>query len=129
MIFDTDVLIGVLRDDPNAIRLVDLETDRSISIVSLMELIQGAKSKGEIREIRTLLVDQEFCVVPVDETISYAAVSLLEDHAHSVGLHLTDALIAATAKQRGEVLATANVRHFRAVAGLELKPFRPGARQ
>jgi len=70
MIFDTDVLIGVLRDDPNAIRLVDPETDRSISIVSLMELIQGAKSKGEIREIRTLLVDQEFCVVPIDETIS-----------------------------------------------------------
>ena len=42
-------------------------------------------------------------------------------------MQLTGALIAATALERGEVLATANAKHFRAVTKLELKVLRPAA--
>jgi len=127
MIFDTDVLLWFFDGDVAAAQLVEPETDRAISIVSLMEAMQGAKSKAEAAAIRGFLVRQDFYVIPIHEPVSYAAEALIEEHAHSSGLRLADALIAATAKDRGEVLATANVRHFRALAGLQIKPFRPGA--
>jgi predicted nucleic acid-binding protein len=47
--------------------------------------------------------------------------------APACGLQIPDALIAATALERGEALATANARYFRAVAKLQLKVLRPAA--
>lgn len=44
-----------------------------------------------------------------------------------MAMQVADGLIAATARERGEMLATANTRHFRAIANSELKTFRPGA--
>jgi predicted nucleic acid-binding protein len=40
---------------------------------------------------------------------------------------VVDALIAATALEARVALATANVRHYRAIAGLSLVSFRPGS--
>jgi predicted nucleic acid-binding protein len=48
MLFDTDVLIWVLRGSAKAARLVDETGDRRISVVTLMELLQGARDKHEI---------------------------------------------------------------------------------
>ena len=45
-------------------------------------------------------------------------------HAPGDGLHAADALIAATALEHHEMLFTDNVRHFRAIRGLKIKPFR-----
>ncbi len=126
MIFDSDVLIWFFRGDAGAARLVDSQTSRRLSIVSLMELFQGARSKKEMAELRRFFRDNSFQVIPVDEPISYAAAGLIEDHALSDGLQVADALIAATALEAGDTLATANVRHFRRVRGIQLKQFRPG---
>ncbi|HLH20723.1 MAG TPA: type II toxin-antitoxin system VapC family toxin [Bryobacteraceae bacterium] len=125
MMFDTDVMIWFLRRRPAAVLLVDREPLRRLSIVSLMELLQGAKSKREAAEIRRFLRDNDFDVVAVDESTSHAALAFIEEHAQADGLQIPDALIAATALQTGDVLATANVRHFRRLHGLELKHFRP----
>jgi predicted nucleic acid-binding protein len=38
---------------------------------------------------------------------------------------VADVLIAATALDCGEVVATANVKHFDFIPGLVVKPFRP----
>jgi predicted nucleic acid-binding protein len=57
--------------------------------------------------------------------MSHLAASLMEAHALRSGLQVADALIAATARETGETLATGNVRHFRPIAGLRLKTFRP----
>lgn len=59
--------------------------------------------------------------------MSHLAASLMEAHAVRSGLQLADALIAATARETGETLATGNVRHFRPIPGLLLKAFRPDA--
>lgn len=124
MIFDTDVLIWFFRGDRAAGRLIDLQPLRRVSIVSLMELLQGARSKREASEIRRFFRENSFEVVPIDQAIAYGALALMEEHAQSDGLQVADALIAATVLQLGEALATANVRHFRPLRGIQLKQFR-----
>lgn len=129
MIFDTDVLIWFFRGDLSAARLIDSQMNRQLSTVTLMELIQGAKSRREAAMIRRFLRERDFNVIPIDQAISYLAVALIEEYAQSHGLQVADALIAATSRESGDVLATGNVRHFRGIRGLTLKPFRPNAVQ
>ena len=64
-------------------------------------------------------------VIHPDEGISRRAIRLLELHALRAGLRVVDALIAATAIEARAALATANVRHYRPIAGLALVSFRP----
>ena len=59
MIFDTDVLIWYLRGNIEAAVAIDDAADRAISLVTLMELVQGAKSKREAHQIKGFL--KEFC--------------------------------------------------------------------
>jgi len=127
MIFDTDVLIWFLRGDVAAARLIEAQSDRAISVVSAMELLQGARSRDEIRTIHQFMQQSGIRLVPVTESISHVALSLIEAYALSAGLRVADALIAATARETAVPLATANARHFKSIAGLEVKAFRPQA--
>ncbi len=124
MVFDTDVLIWLFRGNSKAVELIESQADRAVSIISLMELVQGARSRAEIKEIRGFFQANGFRIFPLNESISHLAATLTEEHALKDGLQVADALIAATARETGEVLATGNVRHFRPIAGLELKAFR-----
>ncbi|HEY4360837.1 MAG TPA: type II toxin-antitoxin system VapC family toxin [Bryobacteraceae bacterium] len=130
MIFDSDVLIWFLRREPHAMELIDTTPDLAVPIVAVIEVLQGAKSKVEMRLIRNWFVSSGFRILPLNESIGAAAMELIEEHALSSGLQLADALIAATAIEAGEALVTGNTKHFRAVRKLELKAFRPrrGAR-
>lgn len=65
-----------------------------------------------------------FRVLPVTEAISHLALTLIEEHAVSAGLKLADALIAATARELRLTLVIGNVRHFRRMPLVEVKPFR-----
>ena len=124
MMFDSDVLIWCLRGDPVASRVVNAEAERATSHVSLIELLQGAGSPAQLRIARDFVRKLELRLIPVTEAISYKAVVLIEQHAPADGLQLGDALIAATALEHDETLVTCNVRHFRAIPGLKIKPFR-----
>jgi len=128
VIFDTDVLIWFFRGDRRAAELIESVPEREASIISLMELIQGARSRGEIRVIRHFFRENVVRLIAVNESVIHAVVSLMEEHAMSSGLQVADALIAATAREAGSALTTGNVRHFRVIPGLELKTFRPVAR-
>jgi predicted nucleic acid-binding protein len=125
VIFDTDILIWVFRQDRAATDFVNSEPDRAASIVTLMELLAGVKSKAELMTTRQFFVDLEIRIIPVNEQISYLAANLIEDHRLADGLDVADALIAATARETGETLATANFRHFRGVPNLSVRAFRP----
>lgn len=127
MIFDTDVLIWFLRGDGAAARLIESQSERATSIVSAMELVQGARSRGEIKAIHEFIQQNRIRLIPVNESISHVALSLIEAHVLGDGLRAADALIAATAREAAVPLATGNARHFKAIAGLEVKAFRPGA--
>ena len=63
-------------------------------------------------------------IIPISESASHLAATLMEELSLRAGLQVADALIAATARERSEVLLTGNIRHFRAIPQLELKAFR-----
>ena len=125
MIFDSDVLIWFSRHEPAAIELVDADQNRFVSIVSVIEVLQGAKSKQEMREFQSFMRASDFEILGLNASIGDLAVAFIEDHALATGIELADALIAATARETGQTLATGNVRHFRSIPRLHLKHFRP----
>ena len=129
MIFDTDVLIWAARADSFAAQIIDSTTDRALSIISFMELVQGARSKLESRLIRQSLLRLQFRILPLSESIGTTAATLVEQHALAHGIQVADALIAATVLETGESLCTANVKHFRPIRHLSLVAFRPSRRQ
>lgn len=81
MIFDTDVLAWALLGSPSAARALDSVTDRGLSFVTFMELMQGARSKSEERQIRQSIFNLQLTVVPLSESIGATAVALVEQHA------------------------------------------------
>ncbi len=125
MIFDTDVLIWASRGNLRAARTIDAAFDRALSIVSFMELLQGARSKLEVRHIQQSLRQLRFRMLPLSEPIGATAAALIEQHSLAHGIHLADALIAATAIESGHPLCTANAKHFRPIRALSRVPFRP----
>lgn len=125
MQFDTDVLIWLLRGNAKAAAIVDATEDRHVSVVSYMELLQGARDAREARTIRQLLIDSGFRMLPLTENIGHRAVVYLEGHAVSSGLRLADALLTATAVENGLALCTGNDRHYRVIPDLPLRAFRP----
>jgi predicted nucleic acid-binding protein len=125
MIFDTDVLIWASRGNLRAASTIDAAAERALSIVSFMELLQGARSKLEARQIRESLLRLQFRILPLSEPVGAAAAALIEQHALSHGIQMADALIAATAIESGLPLCTANAKQFRAIRALSRVAFRP----
>lgn len=125
MLFDTDVLIWVLRGDRQAAACVDGCKDRFISIVSLMELLQGARDRQEVRLIKDFLRDFGFRTVPLSENIGHRAVIYVEQYALRSGLRVADALVAATSVESDVPLLSGDSRHYRAIAGLDFVAFKP----
>jgi predicted nucleic acid-binding protein len=125
MIFDTDVLVWASRGNLRAARTIDAVEDRALSIVSFMELLQGARSKLEARQIRQSLRALQFRILPLSEPIGATAAAIIEQHALAHGIQLADALIAATAIETDHPLCTANVKHFRPIGTLSRVAFRP----
>ena len=127
MIVDTDILIWYFRGDDTARRFLAGVPfhERTVSALTVMELLQGCRDQREARDVAAFVSENLAAVIHPDERISRHAIRLLELHALRAGLRVVDALIAATALEARAALATANVRHYRAIAGLSLVSFRP----
>ena len=65
MFFDTGVLIWYLRGSVEAAAAIDDASDRAISLVTLMELLQGANSKRESHQIKGFLKELCFETLPL----------------------------------------------------------------
>lgn len=124
VIFDTDVIVWALRGKKEASDIINAEGERSFSVISYMELLQGGRNRAEIRVIKSFLSDGRFEMLPLSGEIGRLASHVFEEHCLSGGISVADALIAATAIVRGQMLCTGNVKHYRRVHGLDLFPFR-----
>jgi len=128
MLFDTDVLIWLFRGQKSAARRVERAERRAVSVVTYMELLQGARNREEMSSIKDFLVELSFDLLPLTENIGHRASIYMEEYALRAGLRLADALIAATAVEHHLPLCTANRKHYKVIEELELKIYRPPTR-
>lgn len=125
MLFDTDVLIWLFRGNRKAARLIEASAERRLSVISYMELLQGARNKKEIQLIKNFLAEFSFLALPLTEDVGHRAMIYMEEYCLPSGMFLADALIAATAVENHLPLCSGNRKHYRAIQDLELKVFRP----
>jgi predicted nucleic acid-binding protein len=118
VVFDTSILIDILRNDRAALHYVGgVPEVPACSEVTRVEVVRGLRSaertKAEqlFRTIRWL---------PVDEPTARRAGELGRRwDRHQPGISLADLVVAATTEQLDGELATTNVRHFPMFEGLE----------
>lgn len=125
VLVDTDVLIWFLRGRESAREALEAHESVELSAVTYMELVQGVRSKEELRLLRLTIQRNGWRVLPLTENIGQRATVYLENHALSDGMRLADALIAASAVESGAVLLTGNERHYKCVPGLALDRYEP----
>jgi predicted nucleic acid-binding protein len=120
ILFDTNIFIEIYRDNPVVTNIVN-RIDRSnivIPDITCAELFYGAINKVELRYISKDI--DEFFVFPILPEISTMAVKLVKDYCLSHKLHITDALIAATAIYHVLELYTLNTKDFIFIPGIKL---------
>ena len=119
-LLDSDVLIDISRNRPEAIDYVDTLPDPwMISQVTAMELLVGARDKREVGYLDAFL--SSYPIVPLSASIGERAYRLLKGYAKSHGLHVFDSLVAATALEQGLTLVTKNQRHFAMISQLMMQ--------
>jgi len=117
---DTDIFIEAFKNNTLAtglLRRIGFQ-NIALSAISLMELYFGALNKRELAKIKSRLKKLE--IINLDQKITETAINMIERYAKSHGLHIPDALIAATAICRGMQLLTYNVKDFKFVEGIKL---------
>lgn len=117
-LIDTNVFIEHFRGKQKAEEyLQSLDTVRC-SVISVAELIQGARNTKELLSIRRFVERIE--VIPLKPEIGDKMLSLMVAYHLSHGLQIPDALIAATALEENLTLVTGNIKHFSFIKDLKL---------
>ena len=119
-IVDTDVMIDIQRGQRPALAwFSSLPELPSVPGFVVMELIQGARDKLQVRKVLQM-VDPLPVIWPTEGDCARALSDFTAFHlSHKVGL--IDALIAACAIGHNLTLCTFNVKHYRAIAGLNME--------
>jgi predicted nucleic acid-binding protein len=116
---DSGILIDASRGNAGAARYLNSLDEWSVSIVTGMELVAGARDKQEVSNIEIALA--AYRNIPLSEDIGHLGYNLMKSYAKSHGLKTPDALIAATAVHEGLKLSTTNRKHFEPITGLEIE--------
>jgi len=125
VLFDTDVLIWHLRGHKGAGEIIDRAGERAISILTRMELLQGIGNLHHLKQVKNLLKDMDFLVLPLTPNIGNRALIYIEEYGLASGIESADAIIAATAVENSIPLTSGNIRHFKSINELKLVPFKP----
>jgi predicted nucleic acid-binding protein len=116
---DTTVLIDHLRRNEKATEFIE-KHNLSISIVTIAELIQGARNARE--QSMSIKLSNSMAHIFIDRKISNLALELLSKFHLSNGLNFWDAIIAASALDSKLTLVTENLKHFKFITGLQVLP-------
>lgn len=117
---DTDFIIDVLRDDPDARALLRDVEARDRPYISAITAFEATDVPGKRRRAIALDALGAFEILPVDGSVALAA-SRMSIELGSAGrdVPMPDLLIAATCALRGLTLVTRNAKHFGRIRGLK----------
>jgi len=117
---DSDVMVDLTLGNSGAADFLDSLADAwSISMITSLELLAGARTQRETTDLDLVL--SSYSAIPPSEEIARRAYYLMKTYARSYGLHVLDALIAATAIEEGFTLVSKNRRHFQMISELNLE--------
>ena len=116
MLLDTNILVEIWRGKTEPKKAIE-DYSCGIETVVSCEFLQGVNHRQ--RE-RAKLFIEKYEFIAFSPEVSYRAVSLIKEFAHSKGLRIADALIASTALERDTPLFTYNKKHFNFIGGLRL---------
>ncbi len=118
VLFDSPIIIDALLGLAPAVALLDEYPDRSISVISWIEVLAGVDSSGTAA---TTLFLRSFGRVELSEAVANASV----EARRSVRLKLPDAIILASARVEKRVLLTRDAKDFGGLASDEVRfPYR-----
>jgi predicted nucleic acid-binding protein len=132
LILDSSVLIAAERQGHNArqalaeIALRTAGEDVAVSVITLIELAHGVARANtpERKASRQQLLNELVVALPVHPVTVPVALRAGqidgENTAQGIRVALSDLLIGVTALELGYRVATANVRHFQMIPGLEI---------
>jgi len=115
----------MLRRHPTAIRFaraVD-PSERNVSVVTYLEVLRGCRDRQEADDLTLFMQDWFTEIITLKPEFGDSAVSLMKQLGVSHRPGVDDMLIAATALERREIVATGNVKHFNFVPGLVVRRF------
>jgi predicted nucleic acid-binding protein len=104
-LFDTNILLDLIKGIEAARIELSRYEDRAISIVTVIEVLVGTTPATEAKE-RALLA--EFALVPLDGLVAEETAILRRLHR----VKLPDAIIWASARLQGRLLVTRNTKDF-----------------
>jgi predicted nucleic acid-binding protein len=104
-LFDTNILLDLIKGIADARIEVKRYDDRAISIITVIEVLVGTTPATEAVE-RALL--GQFTVVPLDDDVAEAAAAVRRAHR----VKLPDAVVWASARTQGRLLVTRNTKDF-----------------
>ena len=124
LLIDTDILIWYFRGNENARKIIYANIPFRISVISYIELLQGAGNKKELRALQKQLKNWSTEIIQIHDSISTRAMFFVEDYFLSNSLEFQDAIIAATTIETNDVLLTANYKHYGFIPNLRVNKFR-----
>lgn len=119
IIVDTDIVIKIFRGDKEKRELLQsVEGELGLSVITAMELMNGAKSrKREFEVSKTIKV---YFLFPLTNKIGIKAFSIVKKYHLEYSVLVADAIIAATAIDNKLQLYTDNVNDYSFIEELEL---------
>lgn len=105
-VFDTNILIDYLNGSQEAAKELARYPAASISPITWIEVMAGAKGDSEDKALRSFL--GRFHQVPIDRHVAEAALAIRRQYR----IRLPDAIIWGTAKREQTLLITRNTRDF-----------------
>lgn len=106
-VFDTNILIDYLNGINEADVELNLYAERSISIISYMEVLVGVESPEEEVLVRRFL--STFKIIALTESVAESSVLLRKEK----GFKLPDAIVYASAKTEKCLLVSRNTKYFK----------------
>ena len=135
LLLDTNILSELARPkpDPTVIELLRREPTAQISVVTLHELVFGARRVQDPAKRQELLewieiIENRYAgsLIPVTREIARTAADFrVQEQRQGRTLHIEDALIAATAEDRSLTLVTRNTRDFVSIGISLINPWSP----